>query len=75
MPRRFGESDTLPGNGVTGPELLIRRSTQRTIAADITGCEGFRANFRGAQLEEYRTSFQAGMAQLISNRWIPDPNV
>lgn len=57
------------------PGPLTRRSTQRTIQRYITGCEGFRANFRGAQLEEYRTSFQAGMAQLISNRWIPDPNV
>jgi len=55
------------------PGPLTRRRTTRTVQRFIVGCDGFRTNFRGAQLEEYRKSFQASLARLVTGRWIPEP--
>ena len=73
--RSVSVSPTLYWKRGDRPGLLTRRRTTRTMQRYVTGCEGFRANFRGAQLEEYRASFRAGIAQLVSERWIPDTDI
>jgi hypothetical protein len=56
------------------PGPLTRKAARRTVRRCIVGCDGFRENFTGARLDEYQKSFQAGIALLVSTRWIPDAN-
>jgi hypothetical protein len=72
--RSVSVSTTLYWKQDDRPGPLTRRFTKRTVRRFVVGCDGFRANFReGPRLEEYQKSFLAGIARLVSSRWIPEP--